>query len=78
MTQLVTLQLTDPADATPSAVAALLGLPIEALDLSFGVVELSPTRQMYSIHVSDATVERIRPHPVFVGAFPNQRIGPAD
>lgn len=76
MDQLITLRL-DPGAATPAAVAALLGLAIEDLDPSFGVVELSPTRRMYSILVKDEIVERIRENPAFIGAFPNQRIGPA-
>jgi hypothetical protein len=73
---MMTLRL-DPERATLSQVRRLLGLAGDEVDSGFGVVNISPAEQLYTILVEEAAAARVRDAAQVEGVFGNPRIEPA-
>jgi len=71
----MTVTLEGPA--TLEAAAASLGVEETSLDANFGIVEIDPERNLYSVMVEeDASVPDSRSGKEFRGPFSNPKIAP--
>jgi hypothetical protein len=72
---MVSLRL-DPEQASLPEVRRLLGLAADEVDPAFGVVNISPAEDLYTILVDEAAADRIAGAPAVEGVFGNPRIEP--
>ena len=72
---MVTLKL-DPSQATLDQVRDLLHLGAEELDVTFGLVSVSPADGLYAILVDDDVARRLEGSEVVIGSFADPTIGP--
>jgi hypothetical protein len=72
---MVTLRL-PPEQASLPEVRDLLGLTPEEVDPSFGVVNINPAEDLYTILVEEPAAARIADAPQVEGVFANPRIEP--
>ncbi len=72
---MLTLELA-PADATAATVRRKLGLKSGELDPSFGVVEIDPTKNLYTVLVDEEAAERVTGQPGVQGPHSNPPIEP--
>jgi hypothetical protein len=72
---MLTLQL-DPADANVAAVSRKLNLSPDAIDSEFGVVNISPKDNLYTILVDEAVGARLKATEGVSGPYSNPRIEP--
>lgn len=74
-TRMVTLHL-DPSEATLPKVRAKYRLRDKDIDHDFGVVSVSPEKNLYAILVDEKVAGRIEGREGVVGAFSNPKIEP--
>jgi hypothetical protein len=71
--QMITLKL-HPKEATLSQVRRRLGLTSEEVDTAFGVVNIDPKRNLYTILVEEEAARRVSGRPEVKGPFSNPKI----
>jgi len=72
---LMTVKL-DPAHASIEDVMGKLNLSDGQIDRDFGVVNIDPQRQLYTIMVDAGTAERLTGRPDVDGPYANPKIAP--
>jgi hypothetical protein len=72
---MVTLRL-DPQRASLDEVRRLLDLSEDEVDAGFGVVNISPREQLYTILVDQAAAARVQGADAVEGVYGNPRIEP--
>jgi hypothetical protein len=70
---LMTIEHPDAAPALSRA-AEILGVPLSAMDVDFGVVPIDPELNLYSVQVCDSVLEGGNA----TGTWPNSFSGPSD
>jgi hypothetical protein len=73
--QMLTLKL-HPKEATLSKVSKRLNLSPEEIDSAFGVVNIDPKRNLYTILVDEEAARRVSGVPEVKGPFSNPKIEP--
>ncbi len=73
--QMLTLKLR-PKEATLSKVMKRLNLSSEEIDSEFGVVNIDPKRNLYTILVEEEAAKRVSGAPDVKGPFSNPKIEP--
>ena len=73
--QMLTLKL-HPDEATLSQVCQRLNLSADEVDSEFGVVNIDPKRNLYTILVEEEAARRVSGTPDVEGPFSNPKIEP--
>ncbi len=73
--QMLTLRL-HPAEATLPKICKKLNLSAEEVDSDFGVVNIDPKKDLYTILVEEEAASRISGSPGVEGPFSNPKIEP--
>jgi hypothetical protein len=71
--QMITLKL-DPTEATLNQVYQKLGLSSDEVDSAFGVVNIDPKRNLYTILVEEEAARKVSGRPEVKGPFSNPKI----
>jgi hypothetical protein len=74
-TVMITLRL-EPEQASLEQVRRLLGLAEDEVDQRFGVVNINPRENLYTILVDERAAERVRHAEPVRGVFSNPKIEP--